>query len=157
MDHTKAVSDHSAERYLLGEMPAAEAEDFERHYFECGECALAVESGQMFLANAREVLIEPEPAPERHTPPETERRSIWDALMAWRSNPVFAFSLLSAVALGAVSLYQGLVQIPNLRHTLDEARVVPSFQLTPTSRGDASRVVVPRGISFFSIAGDIPP
>jgi hypothetical protein len=157
MDHTKAVSDHSAERYLLGEMPAEEAEEFEHHYFECRECALAVESGQIFVANAREVLDDPEPAAERNAPPETERRSIWDAFMAWRTNPAFAFCLLAVVALGALSLYQGQIQMPRLRQALDEARVVPAFQLIPTSRGDASRVIVPRGTPFFSIAGDIPP
>src|SRR5215831_5831132 len=165
MDHTKAVSEHSAERYLLGEMAAVEAEEFERHYFECRECALAVDAAQVFIANGREVLRESEPEanPKRaHDPP---RLSLWDALFGRRqsptsissASPAFAFSLATAVMFGGLSLYQGAVQIPGLRQTLTAARVVPSFQLAPATRGDASRVTVPAGTSWFTVSGDIPP
>jgi hypothetical protein len=157
MDHTQAVSEHSAERYLLGEMPAVEAEAFERHYFECRECALAVEAGQVFVANGRAVLGDAEPEADRKSAPEAPRQSLWDALFGWRHNPAFAFSLAAALVFGGLSLYQGAVLIPSLRHTLDEARVVPWFQLAPATRGDASRVTVPVGTRWFSVAADIPP
>src|SRR5215831_5261916 len=128
MDHTKAVSEHSAERYLLGEMAAVEAEEFERHYFECRECALAVDAAQVFIANGREVLrdSEPEANPKRaHDPP---RLSLWDALFGQRPSPAFAFSLAAAIVFGGLSLYQGEVQIPGLRQALAAPHVVPSFQ-----------------------------
>jgi hypothetical protein len=157
MDHTTAVSEHSAERYLLGEMPAVEAEAFERHYFECPECALAVEAGQVFVANGRAVLDDSEAEADRKSAREAPRQSLWDALFAWRHNPAFAFSMAAALVFGGLSLYQGTVQIPRLRHTLDEARVLPAFQLAPVSRGDASRVTVPLGTRWFSVAGDLPP
>jgi len=59
MDHSQAIETQAAERYLLGELSASEAEDFEQHYFECTDCAEAVESGGVFIANARAVMGRP--------------------------------------------------------------------------------------------------
>ena len=56
MDHLHAYETKAPERYVLGELTAAEAEDFELHYFDCEQCAVAVESSQLFIANARAVL-----------------------------------------------------------------------------------------------------
>jgi len=157
MDHTKAVSDRSAERYLLGEMPAVEAEEFEQHYFDCEECAMAVESAEVFIANTRAVLAQPEPAADRAEPAKTPRQSFWDALWAWRTGPAFALPVLATVVLGGLSFYQATVQIPALRHQLNEPRVLSAFQLMGTSRGEATAVTVPAATPWFALAADIPP
>ena len=39
MDHIEAVNNQAVERYLLGQMPDAEIDAFEKHFFECGSCA----------------------------------------------------------------------------------------------------------------------
>jgi hypothetical protein len=160
MDHTQAVSDYSAERYLLGEMSATEAEEFERHYFECEACALAVESAQVFVANASSVLSEGAPEVARSDgkdAPAAPRQSMWEAVMAWRTNPAFAFTATTALVLGALAAYQGAVQIPGLRRNLEEVRILPSFQLVGTSRGEPARITVPAGTPSFSLSADIPP
>ena len=145
MDHIKAVNDRFAERYLLG-MPAVEAEEFERHYFECEECALAVETGQVFAANAQAVLAEMAP-----------RESFWDVLCAWWGTATVMFpAMASLVVLGAVSFYQGVVVIPSLRHAMGEARILPAFQLIAPSRGEAAQIAVPRGARSFAVSVDIP-
>lgn len=156
MDHTKAVSEHSAERYLLGELPAAEAEAFERHYFECEECTLALEAGQVFVANARAVMAaEPQGAaePVDESPPA----SFWDAFRAWFTRPSFAIPSAAAAAFALIAVYQGAVQIPALHRAIDSPRALPAFQLLGASRGEGVPVRIPRGTPAFSMALDIPP
>ena len=53
MDHGEALVTHAVERYLLGELAPAEAEDFERHFFTCAECAAAVDEGQRLMSEVR--------------------------------------------------------------------------------------------------------
>src|ERR1035437_1990573 len=104
MDHLSAVNDRSAERYLLGEMSGSEAEQFERHYFECDECALAVEAEEGFVANARPVLTRAE-AVRKQEAPESTWESFWRALTAWWSRPATMFPAVASLALGALCLY----------------------------------------------------
>jgi hypothetical protein len=157
MDHTKAISDHSPERYLLREMSPVEAEEFERHYFECEECALAVESGEVFIANTRALLVDADSEANKGDTAEAPRQSLWASWTIWWTNPAFALVAAATLVLGALALYQGVVQIPRLRHGLDEARVLPAFQLMATARGEAPQVAVGSGIPSFSISADIPP
>jgi hypothetical protein len=156
MDHTKAVSDHSPERYLLQEMSPVEEQEFERHYFECEECALAVESGEVFIANTRALLVDADSEADKNAAADG-RSSLWASWISWWTNPAFALAATASLVLGALALYQGVVQIPRLRHGLDDARVLPAFQLMATSRGEALQVTLGSGIPSFSISADIPP
>lgn len=143
MDHRQAIDTQAVERYLLGELPAGEAEDFEHHYFECPECALSVESGTLFIADARAVL-------SRREEPERVRKPFWNPLAQLWAHPATALSMAAAVVLGAVALYQGYV----LR---DIARPLPTFQLTGASRGEGVRIAVPAGTPSFALSADVPP
>ncbi len=58
MDHQSAVDRNLAERYLLGELEAAEAAEFEEHFFDCPACAEDVRMGRTFVANLKAVLVE---------------------------------------------------------------------------------------------------
>lgn len=136
---------HIAERYVLGELPGAEAEEFERHYFECEQCALAVETAQLFAANASAVFAE-QPAPVKA--PKGSSASFF----AWLK-PVFAIPMAAALALAILAVYQNTVTIPQLR----EARVLPAFTLIGASRGEGAEVKVPAGTVSFALAADIPP
>jgi hypothetical protein len=145
IDHVKAHDEHLAERYLLQEMPADEAEAFELHFFECQECATAVEDGQILQANGRAVMAEGwSPAAEK---------SLWKSLVTWWRTPMVMIPVPASLLLGAIALYQGTVMIPALR----QARVLPAFQLIGASRGEGKQIAIPKGALFFSLAADIPP
>jgi hypothetical protein len=158
MDHLKAVNDQSAERYLLGEMSDFEVEEFEHHYFECVECALAVEAGEVFVANARAMLAETEAeAVRKKDAPEAPRQTFWGAFAAWWARPATMFPAVASLALGALCLYQGAVVIPGLRQSLGEARVLPAFTLVGASRGEVPQITLSSGTPSFAVSVDIPP
>jgi len=142
--HSKAVLERLVDRYLLRELSTAEAEDFERHYFECEECAEAVENGGILIANAREVL------------PEIQRTeavpSFWKRI-AVRWSPSGLLMPATAVAFALVAVYQGAIVIPQLR----QARVLPAFQLLGASRGQEDARLLPKGTTAFAISADVPP
>jgi hypothetical protein len=56
MDHKEAVQLQAAAKYVLGELPQAERDSFEEHYFDCGECALDVRAAAAFVETGREIL-----------------------------------------------------------------------------------------------------
>lgn len=153
MDHLHAQQIKAPERYLLGELAAAEAEEFELHYFDCPQCAMAVESGESFLANAKEWFRNPAPV----TQPERRRseKSFFESLSAFWKQPVFALPMMAALA--GIAVYQGLVVIPGLHQVLNTARALPAVQLIGVSRGEATVLRVPPGAPFATVAGDIPP
>jgi hypothetical protein len=48
-DHDAAVTCQAVEQYLLNDLSEEERAHFEKHYFECTECADAVAAGQVFV------------------------------------------------------------------------------------------------------------
>lgn len=156
MDHSRATEVQAAERYLLGELPASEAEDFERHFFECADCAQAVEAGAEFIANARAVLGERGARAASDRLPWKSGEPFWQRLGGWWSLPRLV-PTAAAAALAAAVLYQGFVVIPGLRQAFDNPRALPAFQLIGASRGAGVQIRVPAGTPAFSLAIDIPP
>lgn len=156
MDHSHATELRAAERYLLGELPAAEAEEFERHFFDCADCAEAVEAGTQFIANARAVFGEGAVEPGRKRGDARQRSSVRERLRAWWSLPAWV-PAAAALALAVVAVYQGLVVIPGLRQGLDTARALPAFQLAGLSRGAAETISVPSGTPWLALSIDVPP
>ena len=61
MDHQSAVNRKMTERYILGELDAAESADFEEHFFECSLCAEDVRLASRLVANLKAVLGEDTP------------------------------------------------------------------------------------------------
>jgi len=59
MDHAEAVQTNATERYLLGELNAAEVDAFEEHYFDCMSCADDVRTGVHLLDGGRQLVREP--------------------------------------------------------------------------------------------------
>ena len=153
MDHSQAIESQAAERYLLGELSAGEAEAFELHYFECPHCAAAVEAATQFIANARAAWREPKSAAGGE---RAHGRSLWN-VAAWRPRLAFALPMAAAAVLGIVALYQGLIELPGMRQALDSARVLPAFQLTGAARGEEPQIRVPRGTPSVALSEDIPP
>ncbi len=56
MDHNQAIQEGMTERYLLGDLTSAQRDKFEEHFFDCLICAADVQSGAVFMDNARTVL-----------------------------------------------------------------------------------------------------
>jgi hypothetical protein len=59
MEHTEAIQTNATERYLLGELSAAEVDAFEDHYFDCMACADDVRSAAQLLDGGRQLVREP--------------------------------------------------------------------------------------------------
>jgi hypothetical protein len=164
MDHSEATATQAAEKYLLGELPEAERSSFEEHFFECQECASDVEAGVLFADTARAVFREQKPLAEPARSFERDReqmrtparaRSPWRAFADLFRRPLVP--QFAALALAAVSLYQGLVVIPGLKYAvenLSSARPLPAFQLFQAVRGTPPNLSVPAGAGFFALNFD---
>ena len=61
MDHQSALDRNLTERYILGELAAAESAEFEEHFFECEACAEDVRQAARFAANVKALLRDSKP------------------------------------------------------------------------------------------------
>src|SRR5262252_507079 len=108
MDHEICMKAQTAEKYLLHELPPAERDEFEQHFFECPECAEDIRFAFEFGENARQVFRE-QPRTRDMTAYVPKRRN-W---FAWMRPPVLA---PLAAGLAAIALvYQNTAEIPALR------------------------------------------
>jgi hypothetical protein len=89
MAHEEAEKTMAADRYLLNELTAEQRLRFEEHYFECQECADAVEAGQIFINGIRPV---PEPV------------SLWQKIMAPVAVPAWRMWALAGATAASLSL-----------------------------------------------------
>jgi len=147
MKHDDAVKILAVEQYLLGEMPAAEREAFEEHYFECNICADELRSASGFIADARAIFAaEPEGAPaavEQQPPPrtivETRPARNW---FAWLQPQTAAFALagVMVVSLGTITTLWRQVE------QLSSPRIVDTTFLHGQTRGAASEIQVAAGM-----------
>ena len=147
MNRREAVERLAVERYVLDEMPAAEREEFEEHYFGCSECAAEVEAGASFAANARAVFSE---EAGRHAPSHHR----W---LKWQ-RPACIFGI--AAALLFLIAYEELLRIPRIKREWAEItapRGYPAFFLRPVARGDEQVLEVPKSAPFVGFALDVPP
>jgi hypothetical protein len=133
MNHETCLETRAAERYLTGELPSAEREAFEQHYFECEVCAQDVRLGAAFAANLSAVFEEDATAKKRGkliqmAPP----RATWAAALA------------AGLALFAFSGWQNAVVIPALRsqiRVLETPRLLAAVVLPPSARGAEGRTI----------------
>ena len=154
MEHHTAVETHAIERYLLGEMPPEERDDFEEHYFACADCAQDVRAAARFRANTREVLRDP----ERFSPPEKERRRGF----SWWSFPQLV-PLSACVLLAGVVVYLAGFQIPELKRqagAVDSAEGFVTYTIHGATRSaedtpGAGATKVPPGGQQFSVYFDL--
>jgi len=155
LDHIHAQQTNAAERYLLGELPAGEAEDFELHFFECQQCALDVESGDLFLVNARSHFLDPvKPSPKEEAKYKPGR-SFLEAIAAFWQRPAFSLPVMAALA--ALAIYQNTMVIPGMRRVLNTARSIPAVLLIGASRGEEPVLHLPAGSVFAHLEADVPP
>lgn len=103
MDHQDALRRGAVEKYLLDEIPQPERDEFEKHFFDCQECAEEMRTTAAFLAGAKMELRR-----SHHSHP----------LRAAPKKPWFEIFLRPAIALPAFVLlllivaYQNIVILP---------------------------------------------
>jgi hypothetical protein len=130
MNHTEAVKQMAAERYLLDELTPDVRDAFEEHAFDCAECAFDLRAGTLFVQEARNQLptLAASQAQSEEATPNNKRR-LWS--FSWR--PAFAVPALAALLI--VVGYQNLVTFPALRHSATGPRLAPVAPLHPATRG----------------------
>jgi hypothetical protein len=166
MDHSEAVNQMAAEKYLLGELPPDVRDAFEEHFFDCPECAFDIRTGMAFLGEAKVQLPGLAAAPAVASAPAVspvvdepiksepgkartaESGSSKDRLRGWWRG-LFATLLL-------VIGYQNLVTYPALRSEATEPRMLPAVSLHGGTRAGGSTVIEADRKLGVSVLVDLP-
>jgi hypothetical protein len=155
MDHSEAVQQMAAERYLLNELTPDAREAFEEHLFDCPECALDLRAGAAFVQEAKAQLPKltsalPASVPSHSSNFETKRKWWQEWLRPAFAAPAFATLLL-------VLCYQNLVTYPALRTAADQPRLLSWAPLHGATRGGAHQAVTADRRHGVALPLDLPP
>lgn len=144
MDHNQAIDGKFTERYLLGELTPAQRDQFEEHFFDCAICADDVQTGAVFVDNARALLREG---------PVSEEAAFSGKPGAFAHYGLpFQSAAFAFVVLLCVVGYQNVVTIPGL-HSRGSGVSVPEILPTVSlvgmgARAEANPVPAPVAKSF---------
>jgi hypothetical protein len=137
MNHSEAVAQMAAERYLLDELGPDARDEFEEHLFDCQECAIDVRAGDVFIREAKvqlPALVAEDEARSARTSagvkPAKTKRDWFAWLRPAYMVPVFA-TLLAVIG------YQNFVTLPGLRQAANEPQLAPLTPLRGAVRGSA--------------------
>jgi hypothetical protein len=154
MNHIQSIATNAAERYLTDELLPGERDAFERHYFECPECAGDVWAGSLLANSARE-FFRRSPVAE----PARIRRMEGSKWRSWFTFPS-GLPVAAALALLTFTVYQNAMVIPGLRNAGAETvrmQVLPFAVLVPPSRSTFASVIVPVSAHFLQLSLELPP
>jgi hypothetical protein len=152
MNHSEAVKELAAERYLLDELSPEARDAFEEHMFDCPECALDVRAGSMIVGEAKAQLPEiclGSPAANKTIMPR-ERNKQW---FSWL-RPEFAVPALATLL--AVVSYQNLVTLPALRNAANQPRIVKVAPLYGATRGGSRVVITADRVNGIALPVELP-
>jgi len=123
MNHSEAVAQMAAERYLLDELGPDVRDEFEEHLFDCPECVVDVRAGDMFLREGKVQLltlaVEDDVRAQENraiAKPAKVKRDWFGWLRPVYLAPAFA-ALLGVVA------FQNIVTLPELQQAANEPRI----------------------------------
>lgn len=152
MNHSEALQQMAAERYLLDELTPDAREAFEEHLFDCPECALDLRAGAAFVEAAKTQLPQLTGAPvPSHFREQKAKREWW---LFWL-RPAFAAPAFASLLL--VIGYQNLVTYPRLRAAASQPRLIPWAQLRGAMRGGAPLSITADSRHGVALPIDLPP
>ena len=111
MDHNQAVELQLAVKYVLGELPPVQRDEYEDHYIDCPDCAKDVYAVASLTDTVREVFSQ---EARKRAPAPVRERGGW---FAWLK-PAFAAPAFAVLVLFVV--YQNAVTIPEAKRTADK-------------------------------------
>lgn len=152
MDHSEAIEQMAAERYLLDELTPELREAFEEHVFECPECALDLRAGAAFVDEAKLQLPELT-QPARSLPAAGRTAQQKRQWFSWLSP---AFAVPAMAVLTAIVVYQNVATIPALRSSANQPQVVPWTSVHVGTRGGAPTPVVADRAHGVVLLVDLP-
>lgn len=149
MDHKQA--EELAVKYVLGELPPVQRDEYEDHYIDCPDCAKDVYAAAAFTDTAREVFRE---EARKEAPSLVRERGGWFAwLRPVVTVPAFAVLLVALC-------YQSFVSVPHWKAQATQAtasRVLPMFSLiAANTRGPEGLVLHVRQGERFGLYVDVP-
>jgi anti-sigma factor RsiW len=157
MDHSEAVQQMAAERYLLDELPPDLRDEFEEHVFDCSECAMDLRAGAAFVEEAKAqlpgLIAQDAPGPARESPAASKASKVpwWKSLFA---NPLIAGPVFAALLV--VIGYQNLIMYPALRSEATEPRLSPAVTLHAGVRGSAGAAINANSKQGVTLLIDVP-
>jgi hypothetical protein len=152
MDHSDAMRLQAAEKYVLGDLPAALRDEYEDHYFGCSECAAELQATIAFVESTKEAL---RGGPEKEM---VGRNSVvTQGWFAWLTPkvavPVFAVMLL-------LLSYQTFVRVPFWKAQAGQSaspRVLAMYSLiSANSRGSGLPVFQAHRSERIGLYVDVP-
>jgi hypothetical protein len=153
MDHTVAVERKMTERYLLGELDPQACQEFEEHFFDCGDCALDVRAAALFIEHSKSSLAkesEPVVATSRVARPVPPKPG-W---LAWL-RPALAIPVMALLL--AVIGYQNLVIYPRLQQAFGRPQLLPSALVNIGAMGSGEQTISVGPEQSFLLLVRIPP
>jgi hypothetical protein len=155
MDHEYATAAQVPERYVFGELPPKERDEFEEHLADCSHCLQGVTMAQAFAANTREVFREQAAAVDarREVTPVKIR---WFAWLGGR--PALTLSGGLNLALAGAAFYAVFAVLPAMQleiRELEKPAITESFAIAGAARG-AERVYAVDRNSFAHFRFDLP-
>jgi hypothetical protein len=136
IDHDEAVKSLMAERYLLGELNAAEREAYEEHMFSCDACFDQVKTGTEFVSHMRRIGTE--------KPQFALAAGFMSRFLANARHVVTITACVLLIGVSGISVYQRRI-IGGLR----QAQVTPSFFLSDGAKaGGVKQLVLPPNTRF---------
>jgi len=152
MNHSEAVDQMAAERYLLDELPPELREAFEEHVFDCQVCSLDLRAGTAFLDEAKIQL----PALTARTQESPSAQPTVKTKRQWFSWLSPAFAVPAMAVLGGVIAYQNVATIPALRSASRQPELVPWTSVHVGTRGAAPAPVVADRVHGVVLLVDLP-
>ena len=120
MDHTYVEEQHIADRYVMGTLPAEEAEQFENHYLSCPECLDRLELAESVQRGFKRMAGQ-----DAATLATVQQLAVvaWFARLGrWRQLGVLLAVLLVPTALSTGMAVNNGLQLAQARSTLKEVR-----------------------------------
>jgi hypothetical protein len=153
MDHAAAVDRKMTERYLLGELDPQACQEFEEHFFDCGDCALDVRTAALFIEHSKSSLAresEPVATTSRVAQPVPPKPG-W---LTWL-RPAFAIPVMALLL--AVIGYQNLVIYPRQQQAFARPQVLPSASVNIGAMGPGEQTISVGPEQSFLLLVRIPP